>query len=65
MTIVLNEIAIDAACTAARAAIDNYSSFDSSMVPDDALRTVVTAGLTAAIASLNAQNAQTTTAKGS
>lgn len=53
--IVLNEKAIEAACAASRAAIDNYSSFDSSMVPDDALRTVVVAGLTAAIASLNTQ----------
>jgi hypothetical protein len=42
-----NEAGIDAACAAARKAIEDYSSFDSSMVPDDALRTVVTAALEA------------------
>lgn len=36
------EAGLDAACAAARKAIEDYSSFDSAMVPDDALRTVVT-----------------------
>lgn len=41
--------AIAAAVAAARAAINDYSSFDSSMVPDDALEKVVTDALTAAL----------------
>jgi hypothetical protein len=44
--------AIDAAIAAARAAINDYSSFDSSMVPDDALEKVVTDSLNAALAVL-------------
>jgi hypothetical protein len=38
-----------AACAAARKAIQNYSAWDSSMVPDDALQTVVNAALVAAL----------------
>jgi hypothetical protein len=38
-----------AACHAARQAIKNYSEWDSSMVPDDALQTVVNAALVAAL----------------
>lgn len=37
--------------SAGRKALDNYSSFDSSMVPDDALETFVTEVLTAVLAS--------------
>jgi hypothetical protein len=37
------------ACAAARKAIENYSSWDSSMVPDDALETVVNDALVAAL----------------
>ena len=44
--------AIAAGVAAARAAINDYSSFDSSMVPDDALEKVVTDALTAALAVL-------------
>jgi hypothetical protein len=40
---------LDAATHAARQAIENYSSFDSSMVPDDVLRTVVLEALSAAL----------------
>ena len=40
---------LSAACDAARKAIQNYSSWDSSMVPDDALQTVVNAALVAAL----------------
>jgi len=40
---------LSAACAAARQAIENYSSWDSSMVPDDALQTVVDAALVAAL----------------
>lgn len=40
---------LDAATAAARQAIENYSSFDSAMVPDDVLLTVVTEALTAAL----------------
>lgn len=40
---------LDAATAAARKAIEDYSSFDSSMVPDDVLRTVVLEALTAAL----------------
>lgn len=40
--------AIAAACTVARAAIYDYSAFDSSMVPDDALEEVVIKALAAA-----------------
>ena len=47
VTIKPNEAGIDAACAAARKAIQDYSAFDSDMVPDDALRTVVTAALEA------------------
>ena len=39
---------VAAACAAARKAIEDYSSWDSAMVPDDALETVVTAALQAA-----------------
>ena len=41
--------AIEAAVAAARAAMNEYSSFDSSMVPDDALAEVVTKALSAAL----------------
>lgn len=41
--------AIAAAVAAARAAINDYSQFDSSMVPDDALEKVVVDALTAAL----------------
>ena len=41
--------AIEAAVAAARAAINDYSQFDSSMVPDEALGKVVTDALTAAL----------------
>lgn len=44
--------AIDAAVAAARAAIKDYSEFDSSMVPDDALEKVVADSLNAALAVL-------------
>jgi hypothetical protein len=37
------------ACAAARKSIQNYSAWDSSMVPDDALQTVVNAALVAAL----------------
>lgn len=40
---------LSAACKAARQAIEDYSSFDSAMVPDDALETVVTRALVAAL----------------
>ncbi|HMF68692.1 MAG TPA: hypothetical protein VK602_13920 [Phyllobacterium sp.] len=40
---------ISAACAAARKSIQNYSAFDSSMVPDDALQSVVSAALVAAL----------------
>jgi hypothetical protein len=43
---------LTAATQAARKAIDDYSSFDSSMVPDAALTTVVESAL---IAALNVQ----------
>jgi hypothetical protein len=49
-----------AACAAARKVIDNYSAFDSSMVPDDALQTVVSDAL---VAALNVPS-PTTTPKG-
>lgn len=38
-----------AACTAARQAVENYSAFDSSMIPDDALEAVVSEALVAAL----------------
>ena len=41
--------AIEAAVAAARAAMNEYSSFDSSMVPDDALAKVVIAAFTAGL----------------
>lgn len=40
---------IAAAVKAARQAIEDYSAFDSAMVPDDALETVVTEALKAAL----------------
>jgi hypothetical protein len=40
---------INAGVTAGRRALENYSSFDSSMVPDDALETFVTDILTAVL----------------
>lgn len=40
---------VTAACAAARKAIQDYSSWDSSMVPDDALESVVVAALKAAL----------------
>lgn len=40
---------IQAACAAARKAIQDYSEFDSSMIPDDALAAVITAAFTAGI----------------
>lgn len=43
---------LSAACIAARQAIEAYSSFDSAMVPDDALEAVVSKAL---IAALNVQ----------
>ena len=51
--IVVTDAALDAACVAARKAIENYSSFDSAMVPDDALRAVVSDALDAAVAVFN------------
>ena len=45
--------AIAAGVAAARKAINDYSAFDSSMVPDDALAKVVTDALTAALAVLS------------
>jgi hypothetical protein len=53
MTIVVTEDALNAACLAARKSIEDYSVFDSSMVPDDALRTVVSNALDAAVAVFN------------
>ena len=50
---ILTQEAIAAACAAARAAINDYSAFDSSMVPDDALAKVVTDALIAALAVLS------------
>jgi len=47
--------AIDAAVAAARVAINDYSSFDSSMVPDEALAKVVLDALNAAFAVVSAQ----------
>jgi hypothetical protein len=48
---ILNHAALNAAIAAGRKALQNYSSFDSSMVPDDALATfsadVITAYLNA------------------
>lgn len=48
----LNHAALNAGIAAGRKALQNYSSFDSSMVPDDALATfsaeVITAYLIAA-----------------
>lgn len=40
---------ITAAMSAARAAIEAYSEFDSSMIPDDALEAVIVKALTAAL----------------
>lgn len=40
---------VAAACAAARKAIQDYSSWDSAMVPDDALENVVVAALKAAL----------------
>lgn len=40
---------LKAACAAARQAIQDYSSFDSAMVPDDALESVVSKALVAAL----------------
>lgn len=40
---------LTAACAAARKSIQNYSAWDSSMVPDDALQTVVNSALVAAL----------------
>jgi hypothetical protein len=40
---------IQAAVQAGREALNNYSEFDSSMVPDDALKTFCVAVVTAAI----------------
>jgi hypothetical protein len=40
---------VAAACAAARKAINDYSPFYGSMVPDDALERVVTAALAAAL----------------
>jgi hypothetical protein len=44
---------IKAGCVAGRKALEDYSHFDSSMVPDDALETFV---ITVATAILNVQN---------
>lgn len=49
MTIQPTQAQLAAACTAARQAVENYSSFDSSMIPDDALQAVVSQALTAAL----------------
>lgn len=46
------QTAIDVAIAAARAAINEYSSFDSSMVPDDALAEVVTTAFNAGLEQL-------------
>ena len=43
------EAQLTAACAAARKAIDDYSAFDSSMVSDDVLQTVVSEALMAAL----------------
>ena len=43
------EAQLTAACTAARQAVENYSAFDSSMIPDSALQAVVSQALTAAL----------------
>lgn len=51
--ITVSDVALNAACEAARKAINDYSSFDSAMVPDDALRTVVEKALDAAVAVFN------------
>jgi hypothetical protein len=52
--IVLTEAAEQAAMEAARQAIQDYSSFYSGMVPDDALKSVVDEALKAAFAAMNA-----------
>jgi hypothetical protein len=49
----LTQEATNAAVAAARAAINDYSAFDSSMVPDDALEKVVVDALTAALKVMN------------
>jgi hypothetical protein len=40
---------VAAACAAARKAIEDYNAWESSMVPDSALQSVVEAALTAAL----------------
>lgn len=50
---------LNAAFAAAKQAIYNYSAFDASMVPDDALMTVVTQALTAAL-NVQEQSKETT-----
>jgi hypothetical protein len=40
---------LTAACAAARQAVENYSEFDSSMIPDSALQAVVSKALVAAL----------------
>ena len=49
---------LTAACAAARQAVEDYSEFDSSMIPDSALQAVVSKALVAAL------NVPTTTTKG-
>lgn len=51
--IILSDDVLNAACAAARKAINDYSAFDSAMVPDDALRTVVEKALDAAVIVFN------------
>ena len=51
--VTVSEDVLNAACAAARKAINDYSSFDSAMVPDDALRTVVEKALDAAVVVFN------------
>jgi hypothetical protein len=52
--IILTAAAEKAALVAARQALQNYSSFYSSMVPDDAIQSVVDEVLKATLAVLNA-----------
>lgn len=58
--VVLTEAMIDAACKAARTAIQNYSQWDSSMIPDDALQSVVTPAIQAVVDILNTPTKGTT-----
>jgi hypothetical protein len=53
--VVVTQDVVNAACKAARKAIQDYSAFDSSMVPDDALEEVVSKALDAAVAVINSK----------